>query len=151
MIFGNLKSLESYNYLPKLVKKALKHALENNVVEYEAGTHEIDGDKLFFNRVNYSTKDKEERFWEGHKKYIDVHVVFEGRERIDLNFINNLKFKEYVEKDDFLSFEGDENSSVVLENGDFLICYPDDIHMTCLKADKKSEDVKKAIYKVILL
>ena len=102
MIFGNLKDLESYNYLPELVKKALKHALENNVIEYEAGSHEIDGDKLFLNRVNYTTKDKKDRFWEGHKKYIDVHVVFEGKERININFKENLKFKEYVEKDDFL-------------------------------------------------
>ncbi|MDQ0150617.1 YhcH/YjgK/YiaL family protein [Eubacterium multiforme] len=150
MIFGNLNDLESYDYLPELVKKALKHALENNVIEYEAGSHEIDGDKLFLNRVNYTTKDKKDRFWEGHKKYIDVHVVFDGKERINLNFKENLKFKEYVEKDDFLSFEGDENSSVVLEKGDFLICYPADIHMTCLKADENSDDVKKAIYKVIL-
>ncbi|MBP1890687.1 YhcH/YjgK/YiaL family protein [Clostridium moniliforme] len=150
MIFGNLKDLESYNYLHELVKKALRHALENNVIEYEAGSHEIEGDKLFLNRVNYTTKDKKDRFWEGHKKYIDVHVVFEGKERINLNFKENLKFKEYVEKDDFLSFEGDENSSVVLEKGDFLICYPADIHMTCLKADENSDNVKKAIYKVIL-
>ncbi|UBL06982.1 YhcH/YjgK/YiaL family protein [Clostridium perfringens] len=121
MIFGNLINLESYDYLPKLVKEALLHA-----------------------------KNKEDRFWEGHKKYIDVHVVFSGRERIDLNFKENLEFKEFVEKDDFLSFDGKENSTVVLEEGDFLICYPEDIHMTCLKADNEPSDVKKAIYKVIL-
>ena len=150
MIFGNVKDLESYNYLPELVKKALRHVLENNVIEYETGTHEINGDKFFLNRVNYTTKNKEDRFWEGHKKYIDIHVVFEGKERINLNFKDNLIFKEFVEKDDFLSFEGKENSSIVLEKGDFLICYPEDIHMTCLKANENSEDVKKAIYKVIL-
>lgn len=150
MIFGNLTHIESYEFLPELVKKALLHAIDNDVINYEGGSHKIDGDKLFLNRVNYTTKNKEDRFWEGHKKYIDVHVVFEGRERIDLNFKDNLKFKEYVEKDDFLSFEGDENSTVVLEKGDFLICYPDDIHMTCLKADEIPSDVKKAIYKVIL-
>ena len=135
MIFGNLINLESYDYLPKLVKEALLHAKNNNVIEFEPGTHEIKGEELFFNRVNYTTKNKEDRFWEGHKKYIDVHVVFSG---------------EFVEKDDFLSFDGKENSTVVLEEGDFLICYPEDIHMTCLKADNEPSDVKKAIYKVIL-
>ncbi|EHA1006338.1 YhcH/YjgK/YiaL family protein [Clostridium perfringens] len=150
MIFGNLINLESYDYLPKLVKEALLHAKNNNVIEFEPGTHEIKGEELFFNRVNYTTKNKEDRFWEGHKKYIDVHVVFSGRERIDLNFKENLEFKEFIEKDDFLSFDGKENSTVVLEEGDFLICYPEDIHMTCLKADNEPSDVKKAIYKVIL-
>ena len=138
MIFGNLINLESYDYLPKLVKEALLHAKNNNVIEFEPGTHEIKGEELFFNRVNYTTKNKEDRFWEGHKKYIDV------------NFKENLEFKEFVEKDDFLSFDGKENSTVVLEEGDFLICYPEDIHMTCLKADNEPSDVKKAIYKVIL-
>ena len=150
MIFGNLKDIERYGFLESLVKEALLHAKENNVINYEAGSHEIDGKKLFLNRVNYTTKNKEDRFWEGHKKYIDVHVVFEGKERINLNFKDNLSFKKYVEEDDFLEFEGDENSTVVLEKDDFLICYPEDIHMTCLKADEKESNVKKAIYKVIL-
>lgn len=150
MIFGNLKDIERYGFLENLVKEALLHAKENNVINYEAGSHEIDGKKLFLNRVNYTTKNKGERFWEGHKKYIDVHVVFEGKERINLNFKDNLSFKKYVEEDDFLEFEGDENSTVVLEKDDFLICYPEDIHMTCLKADEKESNVKKAIYKVIL-
>ena len=150
MIFGNLKDIERYGFLENLVKEALLHAKENNVINYEAGSHEIDGKKLFLNRVNYTTKNKEERFWEGHKKYIDVHVVFEGKERINLNFKDNLSVKKYVEEDDFLEFEGDENSTVVLEKDDFLICYPEDIHMTCLKADEKESNVKKAIYKVIL-
>lgn len=150
MIFGNLKDIERYGFLENLIKEALLHAKENNVINYEAGSHEIDGKKLFLNRVNYTTKNKEERFWEGHKKYIDVHVVFEGKERINLNFKDNLSFKKCVEEDDFLEFEGDENSTVVLEKDDFLICYPEDIHMSCLKADEKESNVKKAIYKVIL-
>ncbi|WP_300350715.1 YhcH/YjgK/YiaL family protein [Clostridium sp.] len=142
MIFGSLINLEGYDYLPKLVKEALLHAKNNNVIDFKVGTHKIKDEELFFNRVNYTTKNKEDRFWEGHKKYIDVHVVFSGRERINLNFKQNLEFKEFVEKEDFLSFVGDENSTVVLEAGDFIICYPDDIHMTCLKDDSEPSDVK---------
>lgn len=150
MIFGNLINIESYDYLPELVKDALIHAKNNEVINFESGIHEIKGENLFLNRVNYITKNKEERFWEGHKKYIDVHVVFSGRERINLNFKENLEFKEYFKDDDFADFNGTENSSVILEEGDFLICYPDDIHMTCLIADNEPSEVKKAIYKVIL-
>lgn len=150
MIFGNLNSIDSYDYLPGLVKEALLHAINNEVINFKAGTHEIKGKDLFLNRVNYVTKNKSDRFWEGHKKYIDVHVVFSGRERINLNLKKNLEFKEYSEGEDFLSFEGVENSSIILEEGDFLICYPEDIHMTCLIADDEPVEVQKAIYKVIL-
>lgn len=150
MFYGNFRCLEQYDFLPDRIKKALNHAKNNNVIDYETGCHEIQGERLFFNRVNYETKNKEERFWEAHRKYLDIHVIFQGNERIDLNFIHNLKKKEYVEKDDFLPLEGNANSSLVLQKGDFLICYPEDAHMTCLKAYENSERVQKAIYKVII-
>ena len=70
-------------------------------------------------------------------------------EQIDLNFIENMSQKEFVEKDDFLPLEGDENSHVILNNGDFLICYPHDGHKTAIKVDKSSK-IKKAIFKIII-
>ena len=75
--------------------------------------------------------------------------MLEGSERIDIGFIENLIQKEYKEKDDFLPLEGEANGYVTLEKGDFLICYPEDAHMTAIKVNEKSK-VKKAIFKVIL-
>ncbi len=150
MIFGNLKNIESYDYLPKDIKDALVHALDHHLINFETGIHEIKGKDLFLNRIHFTTKNKEERFFEGHKKYIDVHIVLSGKERINLNFKDNMVFKEFNEEDDFLLLEGKENSSVVLEAGDFLVCYPEDIHMTCLKVDENSSDVEKVIYKILL-
>lgn len=82
------------------------------------------------NIVEYTTTTPEERFWEAHKKYLDVHVMLRGTEQIDLNFIQNMKLNEFVEKDDFLPMDGNKNSSVVLTDGDFLICYPNEGHRT---------------------
>ena len=56
--------------------------------------------------------------------------------------------KEFVEKDDFLPMDGDKNSSVVLNKGDFLVCYPSDGHRTAVKAKDEPETIKKAIFKV---
>ena len=55
--------------------------------------------------------------------------------------------KEYVKKDDFLPMDGEKNSSVVLKDGDFLICYPSDGHRTAV-AVNGPETIKKAIFKV---
>ena len=71
--------------------------------------------------------------------------MLEGKERIDINFIDQLKQKEFVEKDDFLPMDGDANGYVVLEPGDFLLCYPKDAHRTAIKVDD-SIKVKKAIF-----
>lgn len=149
MIYGNLDDAKSFKYLPETILKVFEYALNNDVASFKPGSYEIDSDKIFVNVVEYDTKEVEERFWEAHKKYLDVHVIFSGNERINLNFIQNLKKLDYVEKDDFLPLEGEYNSSLTLKSNDFLVCYPEDAHMTALKV-KGTEKVKKAIFKISL-
>ena len=55
--------------------------------------------------------------------------------------------KTYSDDLDFLSLDGDKNSSVVLRTGDYLICYPSDGHRTAITVEKP-EKIKKAIFKV---
>ena len=39
--------------------------------------------------------------------------MIHGNEQIDLNFIQNMELKDFVEEDDFLPMDGEKNSSVV--------------------------------------
>ena len=89
----------------------------------------------------------DERFWEAHRAYLDVHLMLVGEEQIDLNFIQNMDVKPFIRQDDFLPMDGEKNSSVILREGDFLICYPSDGHRTAVAVDG-SEKIKKAIFKV---
>ena len=120
---------------------------EHDLMSYEKGSHEIDGDRLFVNVVEYTTTTVEERFWEAHRQYLDLHLMLRGTEQIDLNFIQNMDVKEFMEKDDFLPMDGEKNSSVTLRDGDFLICYPSDGHRTAVAVDGP-ETIKKAIFKI---
>lgn len=147
MIFGNITQLSDYSFLDGQMKKCFDYAKEHDLLQYEKGSHEIEGDQLFVNIVEYETTKAENRFWEAHKNYLDVHLMLRGQEQIDLNFIENMEQKEFVEKDDFLPLEGGKNSEVVLRNGDFLICYPHDGHRTAVAAEGP-ETIKKAIFKV---
>ena len=147
MIFGNINNLEEFPFLEEQVKECFEYAKEHNLASFEKGSHEIDGERLFVNLVEYTTTAAKERFWEAHRKYLDVHVMLHGTEQIDLNFIQNMDVKEFVEKDDFLPMDGEKNSSVVLRDGDFLICYPSDGHRTAV-AVEEPEKIKKAIFKV---
>lgn len=149
MIFGNIHNLKEFPFLEEKVKECFEYAKSHNLVSYEKGSYEIDGEKLFVNIVEYTTTKPEERFWEAHKNYLDVHVMLQGTEQIDLNFIQNMDVKEFVEKDDFLPMNGDKNSSVILREGDFLICYPSDGHRTAV-AVQEPEKIKKAIFKVCI-
>lgn len=149
MIFGNIKHIKNYPNLSKDLLRCFKYANENDLNSYEKGTYTIDGKDIFVNIVEYETYEKEERFWEAHKKYIDIHLMIDGCERIDLNFIEQLTQKDYEEESDFLPLEGENNGYVELRKGDFLVCYPEDAHMTAIKVNEK-EYAKKAIFKIII-
>jgi YhcH/YjgK/YiaL family protein len=147
MLFGNIKNLNEYQFLDQQVKECFSYAKEHNLAEFEKGSHEIDGDRLFVNIVEYETVAAENRFWEAHKNYLDVHLMLCGEEQIDLNFIQNMELGEFVPASDFQPMEGEKNSSIVLREGDYLICYPSDGHRTAVAVNKSSK-IKKAIFKV---
>ena len=147
MIFGNLNNLVEFPFLEEKVKECFAYAKSHDLVSYEKGSHEIDGERLFVNIVEYTTTTPKERFWEAHKNYLDVHVMLRGTEQIDVNFIQNMEIKEFVAEEDFLPMEGEKNSSVILRDNDFLICYPSDGHRTAV-AVNEPQTIKKAIFKV---
>lgn len=147
MIFGNIKHLEEYPFLEKTVMECFDYARTHDLSEYENGCHEIDGQRLFVNIVGYTTTTANERFWEAHRQYLDLHLMLHGQEQIDLNFIANLEQKDYQENDDFLPLEGEKNSSVILRDGDFLICFPNDGHRTAIQVTNPAP-IKKAIFKI---
>lgn len=147
MIFGNIRDLQDYSYLEKGILECFAYAKEHDLKSYEKGSHEIDGDRLFANIVEYETTTPENRFWEAHRQYLDLHLMLDGTEQIDLNFIDNLEQGNFVDKDDFLPLEGNSNSHVILRNGDFLICYPKDGHRTAVQVNQP-EKIKKVIFKI---
>lgn len=147
MIFGNIKHLDEYSFLDKAVMECFDYAKTHDLSAYENGCHEIDGKRLFVNIVRYTTTTENERFWEAHRQYLDLHLMLHGTEQIDLNFIANLEQKDYRENDDFLPLEGEKNSSVILRDNDFLICFPNDGHRTAIQVTAP-ESIKKAIFKI---
>ena len=147
MIFGNIKHLDEYSFLDKAVMECFDYAKTHDLSAYENGCHEIAGKRLFVNIVGYTTTTENERFWEAHRQYLDLHLMLHGTEQIDLNFIANLEQKDYRENDDFLPPEGEKNSSVILRDNDFLICFPNDGHRTAIQVTAP-ESIKKAIFKI---
>lgn len=147
MIFGNITHLCDYPFLQDAVTECFEYARTHDLLSFEKGSHPIDGERLYVNIAEYDTTVPENRFWEAHRQYLDLHLMLRGEERIDLAFIENMEQKEYVEPDDFLPLEGVPVVSAQLHEGDFLICYPRDGHMTGLAVGKPVH-LKKAIFKI---
>lgn len=148
MVFGNIRDLKDYAWLEEGVLKSFRYAQEHDLLSFEKGRHDIDGDDLFVNIVEYETTTPEARFWEAHRQYLDLHFMLRGPEQIDVGFIDDMEQKDYVEQDDFLPLEGDPSARCVLKNaGDFLLCYPADAHRTAVAVDGPAV-IKKAIFKI---
>ena len=147
MVFGNTRYEKYFGWLEDDVKKCFEYAKNNDLLNYPTGCHKIDGDDLFVNIVEYETTTPENRFWEAHRDYLDLHFMLRGTEQIDVNFIDNMEQKEYVPKDDFLPLFGDPNSAVVLKPDDWVLLYPEDAHRTAVQV-KEPAKLKKAIFKI---
>lgn len=149
MIFGNIHKLDEYSFLEENILRGLRYALENDILPLEKGRHDIDGDQLYFNVAEYTTAPAEEKKYEAHKAYIDVHYLMKGTERIDVAFVSNMEQGEYEAEGDYLPVSGTPVAGAVMVPGDFLVCYPEDGHCPGIQV-RGPEAIKKAIFKVLL-
>lgn len=149
MIYGNIHNREAFGPLNPDILRGLQYAIEHDMTAFETGRHDIDGDKLYFNVAEYTTAPTEEKKYEAHRAYIDVHYLIRGTERIDIAFVSNMEQGEYEAEVDYLPVDGSATASVIMNPGDFLVCYPEDGHCPGIQV-KGACAIKKAIFKVLL-
>lgn len=150
MIAGKIKNIEMYKGISKNLDKAIDSIIKGEFLKKELGKHEIDGDKVFFNVQELTTKSIEEAFFETHKKYIDIQIVTEGSENYGVLLSDeNLKVhKPFDVEKDFGSFTKEPETIFTLVPGDFIIFFTDEPHMPGLKVREKAT-IKKVVYKVM--
>lgn len=148
MIIDKLSEIEKYKGCYNICDKAIQFLKTIDSKDLQVGRYELDEDNLFVNVFTYDTLPKEKGTFEGHKKYIDVHVVLNGEEQIACAHKSDLQETvPYNEQDDFCGYDGSATTYSVLKQGDFAITFPQDIHMPKL-VNKKTCKVKKAVMKI---
>ncbi|MCQ6281540.1 YhcH/YjgK/YiaL family protein [Bacillus sp. EB600] len=148
MITDHISNYDLYKGINEKVDQAIAYIKSTNFENLVKNTYKVDREELFFNLLEYETKDAENRFWESHKKYIDLHYILEGTEFIGYEQFERMNIKEeYNTADDYYLLEGSLHSKVRLQKGDFMICFPNDVHMTVIKVDEP-EKVRKIVFKV---
>ncbi|MEH7011780.1 YhcH/YjgK/YiaL family protein [Neobacillus niacini] len=144
MIFDRIENLAMYTFSNDHLNEAIKHILSKPLTESYTGNS-------FQKNINqFSTTHVNEKKFEAHKKFIDIHIVIEGKEYIEcVNIGSLINMTEYDEEHDILF--GDTNStskfSGSLEEGYALICFPQDAHLVGAHIDSVQE-IKKVVFKV---
>ena len=129
-------------------------ALEHITPEFLASLRdnqrvELKGDLVYCTRFTYETIPQEESFFEAHRRYLDIHIMVEGEERVDMNRPEDLKLTDAQEGNDFYAYQGESWHSTVLRPGEFLVVFPEDAHRIKVQVGE-AKTVSKAVFKVCI-
>ena len=97
----------------------------------------------------YHSKIRANGFFESHRKYIDVQVVFEGEEWIEVMDLYRCTPRHpYDAQRDLLVYADAIGSRLRIEAGDAAVFFPVDVHMPGLCGDSGPGLVRKSVIKI---
>ena len=147
MILGKNREAAAYCGLHPRLDRALECLTDEFLASVGTETRKLEGEALYVTRFDYDTAPFEETFFESHKRYLDIHVMVKGSERVDIAHPEGLTL--YENKGDFYGYRGDAEQSVILRPGDFLVVFPGDAHRLKIAVDQP-EAVSKVVFKILV-
>ena len=151
MISANIKDRKRYECIHPGVKMALEALTSYTPENFPEESVKL-AEGVTLNFAKYETKPSEGALCEGHRKYIDVFYMVEGRETVYVkctDLVKNVTRPYEEEIDAYLGETDSDTTAVRLEAGTFLILFPEDAHTPGCIAEESCE-VKKIIGKVLV-
>ncbi|WP_165460640.1 YhcH/YjgK/YiaL family protein [Atlantibacter sp.] len=149
MIIGNIHSLQSW--LPAELRQAIEHIKQHVTPETPLGKHDIDGNNLFFLVSEDETQPIAERRAEYHARYLDIQIVMRGTEGMTFSCLpaGEPDTDWLADKDIAFLPQGEQEKTVVLQEGDFVVFYPGEVHKP-LCAVGENAKVRKVVVKMLV-
>ncbi|MGL4520655.1 MAG: YhcH/YjgK/YiaL family protein [Phocaeicola sp.] len=148
MIITTLKDCSRYENLHPKFKMLFDYMKSTEILHLPLGRIELCGEELFINNVEPAALTKEEQPLELHESYIDVHMLFSGKE--SMGWLPTDKITSYskpYEADEDCALTADTPTTyIVLKPYDMAIVYPEDAHAPLIGTGK----IRKMIAKVKL-
>ena len=132
MIFGDINNINDMEkVLPRAILRAIDYLKHNDFLSMEAGVYKIDGDDIFAQVVDATTREKNKVSPEVHKKYIDVQFSVQGKEKI--GFVrdtgNNEVLDDLLSEKDIKFYKSVESEiDLIMNPGSFAVFFPNDVH-----------------------
>jgi YhcH/YjgK/YiaL family protein len=148
MIIDTLANTNRYTSLHSGIAKAFEWLQSTELNNLTAGKYSIEDENVFAIVQEYKTLDAADEQMEAHKKYIDVQYMISGEEMVGLSLLNDQTIsKEYDAEADFFLVSGSPSFFATLSEGNFMIFFPTDLHIPCIKINEPAP-VKKVVVKV---
>ena len=151
MITANLQDIAQNDISGERFARAFAWLAETDLASLEPGRHEIDGNDIFANVMATTTMAPQEKSYEAHRVYADIHYVIEGEERIGTAPVADAEaLQEFDEAADFClySYPDGDASWAVLHAGDFCVTPPADAHKPACCGEAGPAALRKICVKV---
>jgi YhcH/YjgK/YiaL family protein len=150
MIIDRLDNGLFYFKLNDRLHRALLYLQQTDLSALPAGKHEIEGQRVFALVEEFKTKPLDQGVWEAHRKYLDIHCVIAGREKIGYAPLKALRpSAAYDAEKDIEFFEG-SGDFLIASPGTFIMMLPQDAHKPGLSV-QEPEWIKKLVMKIEVL
>jgi YhcH/YjgK/YiaL family protein len=138
------------------LKNMHRYSLNKHFEDFKAFLQEFNGTdvtklKSPFKAIplEYKTGKFDLSKFENHEKFIDIHYVVEGQEQIGLTSVVELEPNmQYDQENDYQLFNGEVNETIILKEGEFLLLFPGEAHVTGGITEELTNDIKKIVFKV---
>lgn len=147
MILDKLSQAKAYRGIHPRLDAALDRLDEGFLATVGPETQQLEGDALYVTRFTYDTLPLEETFFEAHRRYLDIHLMMEGEERVDIASPQGLTL--FEQKGDFYAYRGQAEQTLILRPGSFLVVFPEDAHRIKIQVDGP-KTVSKVVFKVLV-
>ena len=150
MIYDTLAHIAAYRGLGTNMDRAIEYIQNTDFSAMAAGRYEIDGDNVFCMIQEPELRQPQDAQFEAHRRYADIQLALTDGEIINYLPVEAVKNWLPFDEDKDIGFSDVEEKGIALpvDAGWFMILYPQDAHMPCLKGN--AERTRKAVIKVKL-
>lgn len=154
MIYDGLGAIERYRGLFRGLDVLIDWLGANDPADLPLGKTQIDGERVFANVMNASTKYEKDARFETHHKYMDVQIDLDGAECFKTTpgaTVPAGDFDEAADKGYCHAAEGNHDlPEGTLAGGRFVVFVVDEPHMPNLAcAGREPGPIKKICFKVV--
>ena len=142
----NDTALDYLGILPNL-DEALRRITPEFLSGLGAERVDIIPGEVWCTKFTYETISDDESFFEAHEKFLDIHLMLTGLERVEIASPGELQQFDSKPENDFYAYRGEGAHKLVLAPGSFLVVWPDDAHKIKMMLGCP-ETVTKAVFKV---
>ena len=147
MIIDTLDNAAVYESLGPSFAQAFEYLRSGRAETDAVGSHALDGDDLFVNVDEYTTKPQDQGRWEAHRKYADVQYVVAGCEQMGYAVIDGMTVAEAYDDATDVGFFTGGGVMLRVPAGTFTVFMPQDVHMPQIACDDAGP-VRKVVVKV---